>query len=123
MGFNLNEKVVLTSPVVPHSYDSFHQDLQKLCEDESVVATGLDSCHIPHSFRASGLSVMANSWGNQAFIQKAAYHKRLESMQPYMNPNTPTALCTSDLLCANKDGWGERLVRCADSLDPFLCPS
>ena len=32
LGFDLNEKVVLTSPVVPHSYNSFCQDLKKLCE-------------------------------------------------------------------------------------------
>ena len=39
-----------------------------------------------------------------------------------MNPNTCTALCTSDL-SGNKDGWSEQLVRRPDSLNPYLYPS
>ena len=44
-------------------------------------------------------------------------------MQLYMNPNTCNALCTSGLLCGNKDGWSEQLVRRPDSLSPYFYPS
>ena len=123
LGFDLTEKVVLSNPVVPHSYDSFRQDLKKICETDAVIASGVDSHYTPHSFRAGGLSVMANGSVALAFIQKAGRHKKIESTNIYMNPNTCTALRTSDLLCGNKDGWKEQLVGRPDSLDPFLYPS
>ena len=123
LGFDLMEKIILPHPVVAHSYDSFRQDLRKICETEGVIASGVDSRYTPHSFRLGGLSMMANGSVVPAFIQKAGRHKKMESMNLYMNPSISTALHTSDLLCGNKDSWNERLVGCKDSLDPFLHPS
>ena len=95
----------------------------KICKTDGVIASGVDSRYTPHSFRARGLSVMANGSVALAFIQKAGCHKKIESTNLYMNPNITTALHTSDLLCGNKDGWKERLVGRKDSLNPFLHPS
>ena len=94
---------------MPHSYDSFCQDLKKLCEAENVVATSLDSHYTPHSFRAGGLSVMANGSVASDFIQKAAHHKSLELTNIYIKTDMCNALHTSDVLCGNKDGWSEQL--------------
>ena len=66
---------------------------------------------------------MANGSVAPAFIQKAGHHKKIESMNIYMNPNIITALHTSDILCGNKNGWKEQLVGRKNSLDPFLHPS
>ena len=57
--------------------------------------------------------MMCNGSVAPAFIQKAGRHKKMESTMLYMNPSISTALCTSNLLCGNKE----------DSLDPFLHPS
>ena len=97
--------------MVAHSYDSFRQDLRKICETEGVIASGVDSRYTPHSFRVGGLSMMSNGSVAPAFIQKAGHHKKMESTNLYMNPSISTALRTSDLLCGNKEGgWNERLV-------------
>ena len=103
-------------------YDSFHQDLRKLCEADSVSVTGVGAHHTPHSFRIGAISTQANAGVNPAFIQQSARHKQLASTLRYMRPDMQTALNTNDLLCDNKGGWDKLLSAGSNSLNPFLLP-
>ena len=45
-----NVSIYLSSPVEEVKYDSFCQYLKKLCEADSVKATGVGQNHTSHSF-------------------------------------------------------------------------
>ena len=98
-GFEMSEKVVLPHPVVAFSYDSFRQELRRICETDGVISTGVDCRYTPHSLRIGGLSMMCNGSVAPAFIQKAGRHKETESTNLYMNPIITSTLHASNFLC------------------------
>ena len=110
----------LTSPVEEVKYDSFRQALKKLCQVDSVKATGVGNHHTPHSLRMGAISTKANAGVNPIFIQNSARHKQAASTAGYIRPDLHAELHVGDILCGNEGGWNKRTTSNSNSLQPFL---
>ena len=68
--------VKISSPVEAIKYDSFYQNLKRVCAASCVKATGVGVHHTTHSFRMGYISTKVNTGVNPVFVQAQARHRQ-----------------------------------------------